>query len=171
MNKALCPLSSLTVFPLEQESSQVQDSSDDKDPCSRSELMFLFFALWTTAVCGWTLSNGLQHRALMITNFLLKTLKRKQRSLICVLSGIGRTDLARSVTNVDRGWDKRLLRLINCINVNHLTSKCVMWETKLKIATLDCSKTFHLQVICKTPKSIPGGILCVFGSHTLLLIS
>ena len=26
-----------------------------------------------------------------------------------------------------------------------------MWETTLKTATLNCSKTFHLQVICKTP--------------------
>ena len=46
-----------------------------------------------------------------------------------------------------------------------------MWETLQNNAGWDCFKTPTLREILRTPNLLPGGTLCVFGSHTFVPIS
>ena len=55
------------------------------------------------------------------------------------------------------------------IQVN--THNIVMWETLQNNADWDCFKILILQEILRHSKSISGGTLCIFGSHTFVPIS
>ena len=94
------------------------------------------------------------------------------------LARIGRPDirwsvnkLARSITKWTKACDKRLNRLISCIHHTcEYKQYCRVGNILPNNADWDCFKILTSQEILRIQKSISGGTLCIFGSHTFVPI-
>ena len=75
------------------------------------------------------------------------------------LARIGRPDILWSFNKLARAVTKTI------------SDNFVMWETMHSIVDWVCFKTQTLLAILRTQKSTSGGVLCIFGSRTFVLVS
>ena len=93
------------------------------------------------------------------------------------LARIGRPDilwsvnkLARSKTKWTKACHKRSARLISDIIIHLNTNNIVMWDTLPNNAGWDCFRTLTFAGDLEDTKSTSGGLLCIFGSQTFVLL-
>ena len=127
--------------------------------------------------------NGLQHRAVTITNFLLKTLKRKECSLTNLLRSSSTCFYLARFARPEFLWSVNILARVGHLVEQRLWSKIAQvahihqrhkrpqaklscGKQKTKIASLGCYASFAGDL--QDSKSTSGGFLCGFGSHTFV---